>query len=375
MMIGLGLGLGLCNGASSSPYRTFELTHILGTGQSLALGAYGVPIRSTVQPYTNVMFDRPAPNAPYTTLNPLVESAFDGETMSSGMANQITALAPTHRALVTVAGLGATAYVGLKKGTATYNRALDQIEAGATAAAGLGLTHGVSVVTVIHGETDADLNNVAYDDDLAEWQADYEADIKAITGQTGTIPMLVSQCSSAGANNDVPLAQLRAHVEHPGVIVVVGPKYHLPTADPGVDDRHLSSHGYRHLGEDFAKAYDALIRNGSWEPVRPRSVSRAGAVITIQFHVPEPPLVFDTVRVAATTNQGFEWSGGGETITNVAITANDTVQITLSATPAPGGRVKYAQASTMRGNLRDSDATVGNYDLFNWCLHFNEVAP
>jgi hypothetical protein len=71
---------------------------------------------------------------------------------------------------------------------------------------------------------------------------------------------------------------------------------------------------------------------------------------------------------------GFGWSGGGATITDVDITAPDTVEITLSS--ATAGTLTYAQGADIAGNLRDSDTTVeslNGYDLFNWCCHFSEV--
>ena len=86
-------------------------------------------------------------------------------------------------------------------------------------------------------------------------------------------------------------------------------------------------------------------------------------------------------------NKGFEWAGGGETIASVAITAPDTVAITLSAAPAAAGRLRYAFTGTSgalggpttgpRGNLSDSDATPSRfgYPLHNWCIHFDQPVP
>lgn len=361
---------------ASRRYQTWALNHILGIGQSLAVGGYGTPVLSSSQPYTNLMFDAPRA-VTLTSTNALIEATdgIYGETIASGMANLVTSLHASHRALASIAGLGASAYVDLKQGTATYDAGLDQVTAGVARAVAMGLSYGVSAIANVHGETDADINNVSYNDDLEEWQSDFETDIKAITGQSGTIPMLVSQCSSAGANNDVPLAQLRAHVANPGKIILVGPKYHLPTTDPGVDDRHLSNEGYRQLGEDFAKVYKRAIIDGlTWEPLRPRQVSRVGAVITVQFHVPVAPLVLDTTLVTAQTDMGFAWSGS-ETIDDVSIVDpdNGTIEITLSGPET--GTLTYAQGASMKGNLRDSDATasLNGYDLYNWCCHFSEA--
>lgn len=352
----------------------YELNHILGTGQSLAIGTMGSPALSTTQPFANVMFSTPANPLTLTALHPLIESS--EETMSSGLANLATQLASgigiTHNALVSVSGAGGTAYAGLKKGTTPYSDALAQVTAGVARAAELAKTYAVRCVTVLHGEADGNAGSLTYDDDLIEWQSDYEADVNAATGRTGALPMLLSQMSAID-ESDIPLAQLRAHVARPGKIVVIGPKYHLPT----VDGSHLTNHGYRQHGEEFAKVYHRIFLNGEvWEPVRPRTISIVGAVITIRFHVPSPPLVFDTTIVSAMTDKGFEWIGGGETISSVDITASDTVQVTLSAPPVAPGRIRYAQrAAEIAGNLRDSDATasLNGYALHNWCVHFDET--
>lgn len=350
----------------------YGLNHILGTGQSLALGTEGDPALSTTQPYDNVMFSKAVNPLTLTSLNPLIEDT--EESMSSGMANIITALAAsigkTHDALVSVAGSGGSDYDTIKKGTTTYNNALAQVTAGLSEAGDLDLTYGVKAVTVVHGEADGNAGSLTYDADVIEWQADYEADIQAITGQTEAIPILHTQMSAI-AGSDVPLAQLRAHIARPGRIILVGPKYHLPT----VDGSHLTNEGYRQLGEEYGKVYyRVIVRGETWQPLRPMAVSIAGAVITIRFYVPAPPLVFDTSLVSAVTNMGFEWSGS-ETITDVSIVGDDTVEITLDGSPVSSGQISYAQNASIAGNLRDSDDTssLNGYDLYNWCVHFDET--
>jgi len=353
--------------------QSYGLNHILGTGQSLALGTYGSPVLSETQPYNNKMFSVPCNPLTLTSLNDLIEDT--QESMSSGLSNFVTSLAPTHDALVSVSALGGTDYNGLKKGTTAYDDAIDQVTAGLARAGELEVTYGVTAITVVHGEADGQLDPPTpnYDDMVTEWQADYQADIQAITGQTETIPLFHTQMSAL-TDSDIPLAQLRAHISAPGRVILVGPKYHFPN----VDGSHLTNHGYRQLGEYHAKVYHKVIVLGEvWQPLRPRNVSIAGAVITIQFYVPEPPLVLDTDLVDPATNYGFIWDGGGEAITSVDIVSDDTVTITLDGTPAAPGQIKYAQqpAATNAGNLRDSDATesLHGYALYNWCVHFSET--
>jgi hypothetical protein len=385
-----------------------DVNHVLATGQSLSVGAIGSPALSTSQPYDNKMFNTGviSGGAGLTSFVPLVEASV--ETMSSAFANLVTKDAratllvgqpagkTSHDLLVSAHGIGGQPYSALKKGgtEAAYANGMAQAKAGHDLAVAAMKSYVVRAVTNVHGESDSQLDNAAYEANLIEWQKDYETDVKKITGQSDPIPMFHSQISSwtrlAGnpPTSIIPSAQLASHVNAPGKVILVGAKYHLPYVADGV---HLTNEGYRHMGEDYAKVYRRVILEGKpWEPVRPKSITRVGAVVTVKMHVPAPPLVIDTSIVKDPGNYGFEWISGDPappSITSVAVTAPDTVVITLSATPTPGSRLRYAFTGTPgalggpmtgpRGNLRDSDATpsANGYQLFNWCVHFDVAAP
>lgn len=166
---------------------------------------------------------------------------------------------------------------------------------------------------------------------------------------------------------------------------MVGPKYMLDFLSN--NGGHPTNVAYQRMGEYYAKAYRRVIlEGGTWEPLRPISVSRTSNVITVRFIAPVLPLAIDTTRVALRTNYGFEYSGP-ETITSVALSGSDTVAVTLSAEPTTAGRIRYAYTANLpsisgrltgpRGNLRDSDTTPSRYgySLHNWCVHFDEAVP
>lgn len=375
---------------SPAPSR-YDVNHVLSTGQSLSVGAAGVPALTKVQPYANLMF---APGVMpggehLTRFVPLQESGL--ETMSSAFANLVARLAREedqreHDLLVSLHGKSSTGYWGLKRGSKAYATGMAQVTRGRDIAKANGQTYVVSAVTTVHGESDHVEKNLRYERDLVTWQADYERDVRAITGQTDPVPLFETQMSSwnhyGAAESVIPLAQLAAHVAAPGKVILVGPKYHLPYAADGV---HLSSEGYRHMGEDYAKAYRRVVVEGrTWEPLRPKTITRTGAVVTVTFHVPTPPLVFDTTRVSDPGDYGFRFVDDQKTrITQVVLSGPDTVTITLSGEPGRATRLQYASIGVPntpagprtgpRGNLRDSDATVsasGN-ELFAWCVHFD----
>src|SRR5262249_9079295 len=132
-----------------------------------------------------------------------------------------------------------------------------------------------------------------------------------------------------------------------------------------------------------------VVDGGTWTPLKPKTITRAGAVITVTFDVPTPPLVMDTALVSNPGNFGFEYtdsSASPPTINSVQVTGPTTVQITLSATPAGANqRLRYAYSGVPgnpggpttgpRGNLRDSDAEASLYGntLYNWCVHFDKL--
>lgn len=391
--------------ASAPGFVPRDVNHVLVTGQSLAVGVSGAPVLSTTQPFGNLMFNTGvmAGGEELESFLPLVEGDYIPgskamvETMSSAFANLVAELAreearETHDLLLSVHASGAKQYALLKKGSKPYNNGMAQVAAGRDIAKRLGKSYVVRAVMNVHGESDHAEKNPAYAKNLLEWQADYERDIQALTGQSEPVPMFQTQISSwtrmmkGTETSAIPGAQLEAHMASGGKVVLVGPKYHLQYVKDGV---HLTSEGYRHMGEDYAKAYRRVILEGKpWEPLRPIATTREGAVITVKFAVPSPPLVLDTTLVSDPGNYGFEYtdaSASPPAITKVELLGPDTVAITLAQAPTgEGRRLRYAftgirgarsgPLTGARGNLRDSDPTHSRagHRLYNWCIHFDQ---
>jgi hypothetical protein len=399
-----------------------DINHVLVIGQSLTLGSYGTPALTTVQPYNNIMFNTGILTADHSNAHnlvsfvPLVESVLagtnHGETGWAAAANLTTALARSsdlkglppplndYRVLISDDGASGLAYSLLERGTAQYNVGLAQVSAGHSIAHALGSRHIVRALFVVHGETDQGLQTLNYESDLQVWQAGYESDIRAITGQTEPVPMFVSQLSgnwsAAGANGGaalIPLAQLQASLDEPTKIYLVGPKYMLTFSN----GPHLTNTSYRQMGEYFAKAYRSVIVEGKpWVPLRPVSAPMRCTTTTVDvaFDVPVAPLVFDTTLVAKTGAYGFSFvDGAGDNIpiSAVSLSSGSTVHIRLGAAlHGANNRLRYAYAQAEgyacpssaltcngsrtgpRGNLRDSDSTPSLHGnaLFNWAVQF-----
>jgi hypothetical protein len=401
------------------------LDHLFVTGQSLAVGHLGTPALSTTQPYSNLMFIGGdafestgglvvtaasvylASFAPLTTGyliagNPAAQTIDNEERITASMANclfqSMLANDGTARTfLASVACFSGNDYAHIKQGTQTYANALAQFTAGKRNAVAAGYTYRVAAISLLHGEQDQTEGTANYAADLAQFQSNYETDIKAITGQTTGVPMFLSQLSEQANNTTtrqvfIAEAQRQAMLANPARLYITGPKYMYAYAD----GQHLQNTGYRWEGEYHAKAIRRVVyEHKPWTPLVPLSAVLYKNVITLKFAVPVGPLVIDTTLVTEPTNvagsrKGFEFydnSGSTPTITGVAIAGanSDMVQITLSAAPTGTTRqIAYAYTAgsnsaqggttgnSPRGNLRDSDPYPSQYGntLYNWCVHF-----
>ncbi|WP_437972818.1 dockerin [Sorangium sp. So ce295] len=402
-------------GGGAPPAPLWDWSGIVGTGQSLSVGAEGTPPRTTTQRFHNLKLSLgnasvPPFDAANTALSlvPLVEpirgfattypSAYPkniyGETPHTAMADQISSLAEAaaggeHVTVHTVVGESGQPMSVLRKGatqTATgdtsmgraYAATLFEAEAIARLAREAGKTYGVGAIVITHGESDA--GSATYGDELVKLWSDYNQDLLRITGQSRSIPLLVSQQNSvhtdAGTRSTSTQAQWRVGVDHPGDIVCSGPKYQYPYAN---DHIHLNANGYQQLGEKFGQIYfEKVVLGKDWRPLQPTRVERSGDVVTVHFHVPVPPLAWDSAlpsphQTAFTEwaqGRGFElWSGNSRIPISGVEISGDSVQITARNLPASGVMVGYAMTTdgtsmtggTIRwGQLRDSDPFVGS---------------
>ena len=388
--------------ARPAPPR-YEWIGIVGTGQSLSVGASGRPVLTTTQPFHNLKLqdDGPTPGHPLEesgafSLVPLVEpirpfwaggdtqypSNIFGETPHSAMANQLTALAGTdYVTLHSAVGWGGRCMSDIDKTGSglAYPSSLWEARTFRRMADARGKTFAYGAVVLTHGECDAE--NADYEGALYRLWSDYDADLRAITGQKETVPLLLSQQNTFpgdGTASASTLAQWSAGVRFPGKIVCVGPKYQYAYAG---DKVHLDAASYRRLGEKYAEVFDQVFRQQRpWAPLQPRAVKRDGRTLTVTFHVPHPPLGWDETLAPPHQTAFTEWAKGRGfevatergplAIASVAI-LGDAVVLTLTKEPADGPLlVRYAMLQDAqiasggdevgrRGQLRDSDPLVG----------------
>jgi hypothetical protein len=404
----------------------WDWSGIIGTGQSLSVGAQGLPVISTTQPYGNLKLatDHLAwpidPNSGTLKLVPLVEPVgrlapsypsswpenIDGETPHTAMANQITSMVRANLGRDFIGIHGAVGEDGqgmvflrknaVKKGLngRSYEAALVETQAVVRLAKGMGKTYGVGAIIVTHGEADA--GNPLYENQLRQLWQDFNTDLPAITGQEQKIQMIVSQQNSCNDRSPSTLAQWRVSDDYPADMVCSGPKYQYPSPE-GV---HLTAEGYRLLGEKYGEVYfNRVILGEDWRPLEPTGAERSGKILTVRFHVPVMPLVWEAnlamphPTIAEWRNgRGFEVSTarGVRVAIDSAAISGDKVVITCASDPGIHARVGYAMvgekhrmaapfAGTFRwGLLRDSDPFVGagsQRSQPNYCVAFELQAP
>lgn len=380
---------------------------IVSTGQSLSTGDFGTPPISTSVSGGNKQvhdssgtYDVTLPNAGTLSLIDLVAPVradkyaggggdvspypvnIGGEDPSVAMANTLASLLGTHF-VPAVVGQGGAAMSVIKKGGSGNAYAAGLYEMRVVNRLGANGCH-VSAVVLTHGEADAAVAVATYQAQIASMQSDYQTDLLAITGQAGSIPLIVSQQNAfpsiGGGVNNSAQAQALAVLAAPSLILGGPPKYQYPYQG---DRAHLTAAGYRLLGEKYAQALYRYLTLGSWMPLIATGAVRASNVVTVTFHVPFGPMQFDGVSSPPhqsgtyslwNAGKGFElWTGGyggtpvgissvaivGSTVVITGAGACDTVAYAMTPDNATGGTFTGGFPDGRCGLLEDSDTFAG----------------
>lgn len=340
-----------------------SLFHRAGYGQSLSNGVASSPALSTtpVSPGRILMFNggiralgtgqsgsEVNTVLPKSMIKELVD-AYEVDTDGAGETPMTQlgvrysqSVASTRAFILSAHGIGGAGYSAIKKGTVPYANMLASIRRGYIMSQLLGLAYTI-VIHLFHGEADRAAAQGVYKGYLVEFQADITADVQAITGQTTQVLVFVSQMSnftSYGLTTSfVPSDMAAAARENPTKIVLVGPRYHLPTAD-GV---HLINTASAALGDMHGGA-EVRYYAADKPALKAVSAVRSGATITVTCDVPTAPIVRDTTLVTdpaldagapAGIKYGFiyqQTGGTARTITDVTASGS-TITVTLSGDP------------------------------------------
>ncbi|UPR55277.1 hypothetical protein ITG09_24185 (plasmid) [Vibrio cyclitrophicus] len=235
---------------------------------------------------------------------------------------------------------------------------------------------GALAVIFMQGESDQLGNLDIYKADLAKLASDYNADLKAATGQTLDVNLFSYQLSTY---RRMSLAHLEAS-ESNSNIILASPIYHLSY----YDSLHIDAQSERLMGAYFAKAiYQTCVVGVPFEPLKPTDINVIGNDITITFN--KSGLVLDNTLVPEQVNYGFSVKDGAtsKTINSVSVKNRNQIQLSMSEVPNSGWVIEYGSPvqnnppqKGVCGNLRDNDGFNNEFDghpLHNWCVIFDWV--
>lgn len=184
-----------------------------------------------------------------------------------------------------------------------------------------------------------------------------QADIMQKYGQSKKPLFFIHQASGLYIKDkDMPItmAQLEFAQENDDVFMI-NPHYGMPDYYGG----HLSTNGYRWFGESIAKVlYDTLVEEEPYSPTYPKNFTIEGNTITIDYHVPQPPLVIDTWTTGKVSYSGFSVYNNNSITILKSVEVKDGNKVVIVANKDLTGtdvEIVYAGSRVNgTGNIRDS---------------------
>ncbi|MDG3442481.1 sialate O-acetylesterase [Nitrospirillum amazonense] len=241
------------------------------------------------------------------------------------------------------------------KGTSTYASVLASVTAAVAVAAQYGRTYRCSRIIWVQGES-GPYDYTTYKTALAGIIDNLTADVMAITGQA-TAPLFVIVGTNRYDTLAPPVtgtfldgvreAQIDLAADRAGTgVIYAGSMYSMPVQADGI---HVTTLGRMMLGEMIAAAVEG---GAAFTGLKMTSVAISGATLTVSFSIPPDggALQFDPGPSAGGWVQPTSWYGfyfrdlvGAVAISSVAISATNTVTITLSGAPAGAWELWYAE--------------------------------
>ncbi|WP_347558597.1 hypothetical protein [Robbsia sp. KACC 23696] len=407
-----------------------DIPHVIAYGQSLSQGinSGGVGAGAVVtasQRFSALKFSGGVRAQDYSTTDvagahasfqPLVETIYNtgnggvgGETPCGGTTDSIyerlqvenPSFDTTQLTLLGSApGYGGLLISALSKGTAPYQRILDDVTYGLSLANAAGKTYRPIALSYTQGEADQQSSTQpsVYLAALTKLQTDLQTDIRAIIGDSSfVLPFFCYQMASwanGSLNNTYPYIpmQMKAFCDTVANAYMVMPMYMFDY----VDQYHMKAMYYKVMGAYYGIAMKRVLMDKvAYKATQPTgNMIRQGTVLSVEFNVPMGKLVFDSKLVTDPGNYGFsavDSSGNAKTITATPVIVNgNTVRLTCAAGWAAGDKLRYGfigQSTTInrpgyitgnRGCLRDQQGDYIVFDkaesiswpMHNWSLMF-----
>ena len=278
-----------------------------------------------------------------------------------------------------------------------YNKFINDIKTANNAAKKRGWNFIIPAICWMQGESD--IENYPRDDYkklLKHFQTDIDNDIKSINRQTNNVHIICYQTNSVSSGilflsnryscieSGIPQSQLEL-VRDDSLFLASGPTYPYDFVRERI---HIDAKSHQLHGNLVALTVLDILRNRQQlRGLLPLETSYKENEITIKFHVPSPPLTWDTLHVTPTTHLGFSViKPDNKNIVQSVNIQNDCVHILCSESPKDcrvryainGDSMKSGRLHGPRGNLRDSQGEYQKYSvngkeypLHNWCWQFD----
>ena len=249
----------------------------------------------------------------------------------------------------------------------------------------------------MQGETDVNsYPGTNYRELLLQFTKDINNDVKLITKQQKDIEIICYQTNAITRakhfnplayhciETEVPQAQLELVRDNPA-FHASGPVYPYDCVNEII---HIDGLGQKRHGVLVAlTALDIIKNQKNKRGLLPVKAKCHDTEIVIDFQVPSPPLVFDTIQVAKADCFGFSVITPDNRNIAKAISINGNKIHIRCSEPAHKCRVRYAvngeymksgRLHGPRGNLRDSQGDSLSikiqeidYPVYNWCYQFD----
>lgn len=355
--------------SAQAQYTSNDIVLIIGYGQSNAVGVapqtYG-GIDLAPSPYNVTKIERDnrtgvlsfyrsqqyqtSVNEPTYEINRVSIMPMLGELMAQYLVSEgVNAEVLTITAAVNGAGITA-----IYKNTTYYNFMLRAIDSAKAYADRKGKNLRCAYVAFLHGESDATANFGSYTAFLSGL-ADYmNTDIKAKTGQTEDVRLILSQLGFSywsDLSGSYPARTMNicnamiAGLSNPKIRIAT-PGYIAPLDgqefySKNFQASHYSGPGLRQLAPYFQACWEAT----TWASFTCTNAVLAGNEITVTVTPISGSVTLDATSICKDGHYGFEFTSSGTPgviITGVTVLNSTQIKITLSGTPTGTNTLYYA---------------------------------
>lgn len=296
-------------------------------------------------------------------------------------------------------GMGESPIRNLTKRATLYPRFVYDINEAYKQAKRRGWEFYVPAICWMQGESDIrEYTKEDYKETLKKLHSDLNRAVKVITHQKEDVHLICYQSNAVSiADNFNPLNYDCIEMKPSQAIVdfinedslfdASGPTYPYNFMREYL---HIDAIGQQHIGYlDAITVLNIIKGEGKTYGLIPQSLSVEGHDVIVNFHVPYPPLVIDTVNVKYVDHYGFSViNHHGDNILADVLLEGDHVRLNCSNSPinckvryaVNGEKLKSGRLHGPRGNLRDSQGETEKmtvqgttYPVYNWAYQFDMI--